>query len=113
MAGYLSVKLLAQNDQVLAFAWQQRLVQISRVPNPRLRHEVESGAMDHGGPVPLRVRSEEDRRAENSLERSDEASILGAALLDSEGVEHFGCAIERDARRFLANCHRCQKDGNQ
>ncbi len=69
--------------------------------------------MDHGGPVPLSVRSEEDRRAEDALERSDQSPVLGTALLDTECIEHFGGAVESDPRGLLSNCHRRQKDRNQ
>ena len=107
------IELLAQNDQVLAIAGQELLVGISRVPNPRLRHEIEAGAMNHRGPVPLRVGSEEDRRAEDALERSDQASVLGTALLDAECIEHLGGTVEGDPGGLLPNCHRRQEDRNQ
>jgi hypothetical protein len=68
MSGDLPVKLLAQYDHVLAIAGQQCLFHISRIPNPRLCHEVESSAMHHGGAVALRVCSKKDCRAEDALE---------------------------------------------
>ena len=113
MAGDLPIELFAQNDHVLAITRQECLFQISRIPDPRLRHEVETGAMNHGGAVPLSVRSEEDRGAEDALERSNQSPVLGTALLNAEGIEHFGGAVESDPRGLLSNCHRCQKDRNQ
>jgi hypothetical protein len=113
MAGDFPIELFAQNDDVLAIAGQEGLFQISRIPDSRLRHKVEAGAMNHRGPVPLSVRAEKNRRAENALERSDQPPVLGTALLDTEGIEHFGGAAERDPRGLLPNCHRSQKDRNQ
>jgi len=113
MAGDLPMEFLAEDDHVLAIAGQQSLLQISRIPNPCLRHEVEAGAMNHGGTGPLSVRSEEDRGTEDALERSDQSPILGTTLLDAECIEHFGSAVERDPRGLLPNCHRSQKDRNQ
>src|SRR5689334_22733757 len=113
MAGNLPIELLAQNDHVLAITRQQGLFQISRIPNPRLRHEVESGTMHDSGPVSLTVRSEKDRRAEDALERGNQPPVLGTALLYAERIEHFGCAVERDSGGSLPDSQGGQEDWNQ
>ena len=69
--------------------------------------------MNYGGAVRLCVRSEEDRCAEDELEGRDQSPVLGAALLDTEGIEHLGGATEGDSRGLLSNCHRGQKYWNQ
>ncbi len=69
--------------------------------------------MNHGGPVALSVRPEEDRRAEDALERRDQSAILGTALLDTERIEHFGGAVKSDSRGLLSNRHCREKDRNE
>ena len=69
--------------------------------------------MHYGGAIPLSVRAEENCRAEDALKVSDQAPVLGTALLDTECVQHFGGAVERDPSRLLPNCHCGQKDRNQ
>jgi hypothetical protein len=66
--------------------------------------------MHDSGGVPLSVRSEEDRGAENALERSDQSPVWGSSLLDTECIEHLVGAVERDPRVLPPNGHRSQKD---
>ena len=61
----------------------------------------------------LRVRSEEDRRSEYSLEGSDETPILRTALLHPEDIEHLGCATKGNCLLLLSNSERGQENGNQ
>jgi hypothetical protein len=69
--------------------------------------------MNHGGAVPLSVRAEEDRGAEDALERRDQSAVLGTALLYAKRVKHFGGAVERYPGGLLSNSHRCQEDRDQ
>ena len=109
----LSVKLFAQNDPVLAISRQQLLLGIAGIPDSSFRHEIESRAMNDHRPLRLRVRAEKDGRAEDSLERGDQAAVLRTALLHSEGAQHLGRAFKYDLRRLLPNRLRCQEDRNQ
>jgi hypothetical protein len=113
MSSDFAVELVAQNDKILAVVGQELLVGISGIPNTRFRHEVEAGAMDHGGPISLAVGAEEDRGAEDALERSNQSPVLGAALLNTKCIEHFGGAVERDPGGLLSNCHRRQENWNK
>ena len=61
----------------------------------------------------MRVGSEEDRRSEDSLKRSNQATILGSTLLHPERVEHFRGAGEGDPARPLPVCQCSQKQWNQ
>jgi len=61
----------------------------------------------------LTIRSEEDCRSENSLERSYETPVLRAALLHAEGVQHCGGTFECNLRRFLPDRLRREKDRDQ
>ncbi len=97
----------------MAVAGEQLLIGIARVPDPRLRHELKSGAMNYRCRKPLRVRPEVDGGPEDPLEGVDQPPILRAALLHPKGVEHGRGAVERDSVCLLANCHRCQEDWNQ
>src|SRR5215831_472702 len=109
----LSVELFAQNDPVLAISWQQLLLGIAGIPDASFRHETESRAMNDHRPLRLRIRAEKDGRAEDSLERGDQAPVLRTALLHSEGFEHLGCAFKHDLRRLLPDRLCCQEDWNQ
>src|SRR5215471_20390455 len=80
----LSVELLAQNDPVLAISRQHLLLGIARIPDSSFRHEIESRTMNDHCPLRLRVRAEKDGRAEDSLERRDQAPVLRTALLQQE-----------------------------
>ena len=113
MSEDLPEEFIAENDLVLKLARQALLIEISGIPNPCLGHEIEAGAMDHGGPVLLGVRSEEDGSAEDALKRCNKSPVLGTALLYTECIEHFCGAVESDPRGLLSNGHCRQKDRNQ
>jgi hypothetical protein len=107
------VELFAQNDPVLAISRRQLLLGIAGIPDSSFRHETESRAMNDRRPLRLRVRAEKDGRAEDSLERRDQAPVLRTALLHSEGAQHLGCAFKHDLRRLLQNRLSRQEDRTQ
>src|SRR5215467_2528993 len=109
----LSVEFFAQNDPVLAISRQQLLLGIAGIPDSSFRHETESGTMNHHRPLRLRVGPEKDGRAEDSLERRDQAPVLRTALLNSEGVEHGSGTFKHDLWRLLPDRLRRQEDRNQ
>ena len=76
MARDFFVKLVAQDNDILAVARQRLLFGISGVPNPGFRHEIETGAMNHSGAVLLNVCSKEDGGAENALEGVHQPAVL-------------------------------------
>ena len=92
----LSIELFAQNDPVLAISRQRLLLGIAGIPDARFRHEIESRAMNDYCPLRQRIGPEKDGRTEDSLERPDQESILGTALLHSEGAQHLGRAFKYD-----------------
>ena len=69
--------------------------------------------MNNGGPLSLRVGTEEDGRAEDALEGSDQPSVLCPALLHTEGIKHLRRASELNRLALLTYCQRCQEDRNQ
>jgi hypothetical protein len=101
MVENLVIELVAQNDHVLAITRKEPLFRISRIPNPRLAHEVESCAMHDRGALSLGVCSEEDGGAEDPLEGSNETTILRTALLHPKGVQHLSRAVESDSGTLL------------
>jgi hypothetical protein len=60
-------KLIAEEDHVPAIAGQEFLIRITRIPDARFRHEIEAGSVNHSGPFPLTIPTEEDRCSENPL----------------------------------------------
>src|SRR5215471_15251085 len=109
----LSVELFAQNDPVLAISRQHLLLGIAGIPDSSFRHETESRAMNDHRPLRLRVGAEKDCRAEDSLERRDQAAVLRTALLHSEGAQHLGRTFKHDLRRLLPDRLSRQEDRNQ
>jgi hypothetical protein len=109
----LLVKLVAQNDDVLAISGQKLRFGIARIPDPGLSHEVETGTVENCGVFTLCIRSEEYRRAEDSLERSDEAPVLRSTLLHPEGIQHLRSAIESDPRTLLPYRQGREKDRDE
>jgi hypothetical protein len=89
------------------------LIRISRIPDSRFRHEVETGAMNDGGAFSLAIRSEEDRCPKDSLERGNQAPILRTTLLHAEGVQHGSGTFERNLGRLLPNRLRRKEDRNE
>lgn len=113
MAHDLIEEFVAEDDFVLKSAGKCCLICVTRVPNPRLAHKVETRPMHNRGPVSLHVGAEENRRAEYALERSHQSSVLCPALLHPEGFKHLGRASELNRLALLADCQRCQEDRNE
>ena len=84
---------------------------VSGVPDPRLTHEIESGAMNHSGVLTLRIGSEEYRGAEDPLERPNQPPILGSALLHAESVQHLRGAAELNHSTLLFDRQSCEEEG--
>jgi hypothetical protein len=89
------------------------LIRITRIPDARVAHEIESSLMHHGGSLALGVRAKEYRRAEYPLESRNQTAILGTALLHSKYVQHFVRAPEGDGLLLLAHGQCREEDGNQ
>src|SRR5262249_54969185 len=86
---------------------------IAGIRDSSFRHETESRAMNDHRPLRPRIRAEKDGRAEDSLERGDQAPVLRTALLHSEGAEHLGGVCKHDLRRLLPDRLPRQEDRNQ
>jgi hypothetical protein len=69
--------------------------------------------VNDGGAFTLRVRSEEDRRAEDPLKRAHEPPILGSTLLHAEAVQHLCGAAESNHSALLFDCQRRQEYWHQ
>jgi hypothetical protein len=82
-------------------------------PDLGFAYEVEPGAVDDGDTLPLGVGAEEDGRAKNALKSSDEAPILGTALLHAEGVQHIRRAVEGNLRCLLTNRESREEDRDE
>jgi hypothetical protein len=108
-----AIELVAERNHVLAFAGQELLIRIARIPDSRFRHEIETGAMNDGSAFALTVRSKENGCAEDSLERGNQAPVLRAALLHAERVKHGSGTFERNLRRLLPDRLRGEEDRNE
>ena len=109
----LPIKLFAQHNRILAVTRQVLLCGIAGVPDARLRHEVEPDVVKHGSFVELRIGTEENRSAKDSLKSTKQPPVLGAALLHAKSVEHLGCTAESDRLLLLPDCKSGQEDGDQ
>src|SRR5262249_46953580 len=98
----LLIELFSENNQILTVARKALLAEIAGIPDPCLAHEMEPRLVHNRRHRAVGVGSEEDGGAKDSLEGSDQAAILRAALLHSEGVQHFGGGGKRDPARPLA-----------
>ena len=103
MGCHLTKELVAKHDFIFETAGQQSLVWITRVPDPRFSHEIETRLVRHGRPLPLRIGSEKDSCAKDSLKSSDQAAILRPPLLHTESVQHLGRAPEGDGLLLLSH----------
>jgi len=92
----LSIRTLRSERSCSAISRQRLLLGIAGIPDARFRHEIESRAMNDYCPLRQRIGPEKDGRTEDSLERPDQESILGTALLHSEGAQHLGRAFKYD-----------------
>jgi hypothetical protein len=109
----LAIELIAQHNYVLTIPREQLLVRVSRVPDPGLAHKIETSPANYGGPFALCVGAEEDGGPEYPLKGSNQASVLGTALLHGKRVEHLRGAFERDSWSLLTNRKGRQKNGDQ
>jgi hypothetical protein len=78
------------------------LVSISPVPESGLAHEVEPNLLKDSRCVYLTVGTEEDGGSKDSLEGSDEPSVLCSALTDAEGLQHRSSRGEGDCSGLLS-----------
>ena len=69
--------------------------------------------MDDRRSVELRIRSEEDRGAEDALESCDQPAVLFAAFVHTEGLEHFGRGSEANHLTLLADSEGGKEDGHE
>jgi hypothetical protein len=69
--------------------------------------------MKHGRVFSLSIRAKEDRRAEDTMERSHEPAVLRTALLHPERIQHLRRAAESDPRTLLPDRERREKDWDQ
>jgi len=109
----LLIELFSENNQILTVARKALLAEIAGIPDPCLAHEMEPRLVHNRRHRAVGVGSEEDGGAKDSLEGSDQAAILRAALLHSEGVQHFGGGGKRDPARPLAGSQGRQEEWNQ
>ena len=95
------VEFFGQYDQVLTVARKVLLVQVFGIPDSRLAHEIEPGLMHHRGDGAMGIGSEEDGGAEDTLEGTDQATVLGSTLLHAERFQHFGSTRKCNLPRLL------------
>jgi hypothetical protein len=69
--------------------------------------------MDHSGAFALSISAEENRRAEDALERTDQPAVLGPALLHPKSVQHLRGAPETNDSTLLLNGKRREEDRHQ
>jgi len=79
----------------------------------RFSHEIEPASLDHGGLAAEAVRAEEDRRAEDALERSDEATILLSAPVHPKAFQHLSSRAESGGLALLLDRQSRQKYRDQ
>ena len=113
MSENLPEKFIAENDLILKLARQGLLIGVPGIPDPGLAHEAESCLMDDHRFLTLSVRTEEDRRSEDPLERRHETPVLCPALLHPKGVQHFSRAAEPNYSVLLTNREGGQKDRDE
>ena len=101
----LLVELVAKHDDVLKLRGQGSLIgMIPAVQDLGLTHEVEAAPLDHRGLAAEAVRAEEDRRAEDALERTYQATILFSAGMHAKALQHFGRSPESYYLALLLDC---------
>jgi hypothetical protein len=111
MGQNLPVELFAQDHDVLTMVQWSVAAPAAVVPDVRLAQKRESRHVNDRGRSELAVGSEENRSAENPLERADESAIVFAALLHTERVEHFRSAPESNRLTLLPDSQSCEKYG--
>src|SRR4051795_9820605 len=111
--GNLVVEFLREDDQILTVSRESQLCRVLRIPDSGFAHEAESGFVHDRRHGPGRVRSKEDRCAEDPLESRNETAVLRSALLHSERVEHLGGVRKVDASGTLASGQSREKEGDQ
>ncbi len=113
MIGDFSVELIAQDNDVFKLIGKSALIQVAVVPNLCFPQKVEARTLDHLCLSGYIVRSEEDRRPKDSLEGSNEAPVLLASLLQPEGLQHFGAALEANRLALLLHSESGQVDRHE
>ena len=104
------IELFAQNDGVLTIFGRRVAPRAAVIPNLCLPQECESHHMNDACPWELAVGSKEDRGAENPFKGANQPSIFFAALVHSEGVEHFRTTLETDRLALLPDGKSGQED---
>ena len=97
----LPKEFITQNDHVLVVTGQRLLCRVAGIPDARFGHKAEPDLVNDGGFVSLRIGTEENRGAKDSLKSAKQPTVLGAALLHTKGVQHFGCTPEGDRLLLL------------
>jgi hypothetical protein len=69
--------------------------------------------MDNGSFVALDIRAKEYGRAEDPLECSHQSTVLRAALLHPECVQHFSGTSKPNGLGSLADSEGCEKYGDK
>ncbi len=110
MVKNLTIELIAQQDHVLAVAWQKPFQAAAGVPDSGLGHEIESSAVNDRRALELCFCSEEDGRPKDPLKGCDQPAVLRTTLLKPKGIQHLGGAAEGDPWRSLSNCYGSQED---
>lgn len=113
MGSYLAEELVIQNDFILKAAGQQRLIRVTRIPDPGLAHEIEACLMGDHCSLSLSIGTEEYRGTKHTLECGNQSPILRTALLHPEDVEHLGGTAECDCLFPLPHGEGSEKNGDQ
>jgi hypothetical protein len=113
MVGDFLVEFFAQHNEIRAITWKVLLHELARIPDSSFSHKVEAGLMNDRRYRSMRIGSKKDRGSEDSLKCANQSTVLGAALLHSESVEHLRCAGERDPARSLPVRQRSQEQRNE
>lgn len=108
------VELVTEHDDVLELRGQCSLIRmLPAVPNLRFPHEIEPATLDHRRSTGECVRPEEDCRAEDSLEGSDEPTVLFPTDMHPKGFQHLGSGPESDRLAFLLYRQGCKEDWHE
>lgn len=113
MRHHFRKELLAEHHDILAARPWRTLTRVAVVPDLSFSQKVEPRLVDDPRRVPNAIGSEENRRAEDPLERPDQPPILLSAVRESEHFEHRRRRLEPDRLTRLPNCKRGQKYGYQ
>ena len=112
MRHQFTVELIAEHDGVFETFGRREIVRVAVVPDLRFPKEIEPRCVDDLRGAQLRIRTEEDRGAENSFERTDQSSILFAAFVHPECLKHLGGGSKTDSLALLTNSQSGEEDRN-